>query len=151
MDDDIRVLYVDDNATSLMLRSDLLNEFDSIAVSTATSVTEGLALLDETDFDCILSDLYMPNRDGMEFLAAVRERDPHLPFILFSAIQPDGIVEKALAANVTDYVVKDDADGFHHVLVNRIEQYVAHHRATKWLFDPTGPEIPQKEYRRKKH
>ena len=133
MADAIRVLYVDDNATSLEFRSHVLSEFDSIAVSTATTVTAGLERLDRGDIDCVLSDLNMPNRDGMEFLAAVRERHPQLPFILLTGLQPDEVVEAALEANVTDYVVKDDAAGFHDVLVNRIEQFVAHYRIKKHL------------------
>ena len=135
MADAIRVLYVDDNTASLQFRSHVLSEFDSIAVSTATCVTAGLERLDRGDIDCVLSDLNMPNRDGIEFLAAVRKRHPQIPFILFSGSQPDGVVREALDANVTDYVVKTDADGFHDVLVNRIEQFVEHHRTTKQLHD----------------
>ena len=134
----IRVLYVDDNPTSLRFRADLLARFDGMEIHTAADVPEGLRRLDESEFDCVLSALATPSKDGLAFLTAVRQRDAHLPFILFASAQSRASVSDALEADVTDFIVKRDVDEFQEVLVNRIEQFVAHYRVTKQLGSVEG-------------
>ena len=134
----IHVLYVDDNPASLRFRSRLLEQFEGIEVTTASSVSEGLRRLEGNAFDCVLSDLHMPDQDGLDFLRDVRSRHAELPFILFTAGQPQAAVGKALEADVTDYIVKRDVDEFQDVLINRIRQYVSHYRAKQRIDELEG-------------
>ena len=45
---------------------------------------EAAALLARRHFDCVISDLQMPGRDGREVLATARREQPGLPVILIS-------------------------------------------------------------------
>ncbi|OYR67543.1 hypothetical protein DJ79_08900 [Halorubrum ezzemoulense] len=82
----IRILHVDDDPDLAELVSTYLRREDShFEVVSAGSASDGLDTLAETDIDCVVSDYDMPERNGIELLEAVRERDADLPFILFTA------------------------------------------------------------------
>ncbi len=68
-----RVLVVDDQPANLMLLNSLLrrNGLKSIAVE---SGKEALQLLEEREFDVVLTDLWMPEMNGMELAMKIRER-----------------------------------------------------------------------------
>ena len=53
-----------------------------IAVDTAGSAEAGLERLGVADYEAVVSDIKMPGMDGLDFLAAVRERHPKLPILL---------------------------------------------------------------------
>lgn len=82
---DIRVLHVDDDPEFTDLSGAFLEKANNqFAVETATGADEGLDRLDTNPPDCIVSDYNMPGMDGLEFLRAVREEHPDLPFVLFT-------------------------------------------------------------------
>ena len=60
-----RVLIVDDGPVNLMLARQVL-ERQGLEVETATSGAEALACLEQTCFDLVLLDIFMPGMDGME-------------------------------------------------------------------------------------
>jgi two-component system NtrC family sensor kinase len=72
-----RVLVVDDEPELASMMRDAL-EAAGHEVATAESGAVALALLGETRFDAVVSDLRMPDTDGCALWAAVRERDPAL-------------------------------------------------------------------------
>ncbi|MFB6196813.1 MAG: response regulator, partial [Halobacteriaceae archaeon] len=72
--DRIKVLHVDDEPGFADTVSEFLErEDDRITVETAREAEAGLDALDETEFDCIISDYEMPGQNGIEFLETVRE------------------------------------------------------------------------------
>lgn len=138
MADTIRILYVDDDATSLRLRADVIEDHERIEVVTASTVAAGLDRLATDDVDCVLSDVEMPDRDGFDFLERVRERDPHLPFVLFGSDPSADVVEAALAAGATDYVPKSLCRISYRLLTNRIVDAVEHHRTRRRVTPDEG-------------
>jgi len=60
----------------------------------------------DVDAACVISDLRMPAMSGLELLAALRERDFSLPFILVTAHDKPGMREQALSNGATAYLVK---------------------------------------------
>lgn len=133
MDDSIRVLYVDDDPTSLRIRSELIGEHTRIEVVTESTVSAGLARLSTADVDCVLSDVDMPDRDGLDFLERVRDRDPYLPFILFSSNPSAELVDEAFEADATDCVPKSICTISHQLLAHRIVNAVEHYRRGRRL------------------
>ncbi|EMA62868.1 hybrid sensor histidine kinase/response regulator [Halorubrum lipolyticum] len=123
MGDRIRVLHVDDDPDLAEVTASFLEREDPrIAVDTASNATEGLERLDgsETAIDCVVSDHDMPGPNGIEFLEAVRERDPDLPFILYTGKGSESVASEAISAGVTDYLQKGGGTEQYEILANRV-------------------------------
>lgn len=58
------------------------------------------------EIDIILTDINMPNVDGLEFMAEVRKEDNELPILIITAFNDVNILTRAIKLNVTDYIVK---------------------------------------------
>jgi PAS domain S-box-containing protein len=125
--DTIRVLHVDDDpALAELVATFLEREDDRIVVETATRVADGLERLSEVD--CIVSDHDMPRQTGIEFLEAVREEYPDLPFILYTGKGSEAVAADAISAGVTDYLQKSGGTDQYAILANRIVNAVERYR-----------------------
>ncbi|KAB1186814.1 MULTISPECIES: PAS domain-containing protein [Haloferax] len=128
----IRVLHVDDDPYFTELTAAYLERTNEhLSVVSATRAEDGLARLSETDVDCIVSDYDMPDQTGIEFLEAVRETHPELPFILFTGKGSEEIAADAISAGATEYIQKETGTSQYTVLANRITNSVAQDRARR--------------------
>ncbi|WP_299331088.1 response regulator [Haloplanus sp.] len=122
---DIRVLHVDDDPELASVTADMLErEENRLGVETVTSASDGLARLSAAEFDCIVSDYDMPDQNGLEFLRAVRDEYPDLPFILYTGKGSEAVAGDAISAGVTDYLQKSIGSDQYAVLANRIRNAV---------------------------
>jgi CheY-like chemotaxis protein len=109
---DYRVLLIDDSS----LHNMALREFLSFGISeclTAESAREAYQVLSQTDIDCVILDMYLPDADGKEVLNNIREdeRTRDLPVIIYSGKslslkEKESLLEKATAVvpkNVRSY------------------------------------------------
>ena len=127
----IEVLHVDDDLQYAELTATYLHrENERLDVEIVTSASEGLTAIAQNGFDCIVSDYDMPDQNGIEFLQAVRETEPELPFILYTGKGSEAVASEAIAAGVTDYLQKKGGSSQYEVLANRIRNAVESHRAT---------------------
>lgn len=128
----IRVLHVDDESGFAELVADFLKrESNRIEVVSETAATEGLDRLEAEAIDCIVSDFDMPGMDGIDFLAAVRERYPELPFILFTGKGSEEVASEAIAKGATDYLQKGSGTEQYELLANRIANAVGQYQSEK--------------------
>lgn len=88
------VLIIDDEAAIRESLQTLL-EMEGYNVTTAANGEEGLAKLGDRPFELVLLDLALPDRNGIELLAEIREQDQHLSVIMITAY---GTVENAVRA-----------------------------------------------------
>ena len=136
----LRILHVDDDPDLAELTANMLErERSRFDVETATSVSDGLDRLDDTDYDCVVSDYDMPERNGIDFLDTFREEYPDLPFILYTGKGSEEIASEAISAGVTDYLQKETGNSQYTVLANRISNAVEKYR--------TQAELAQREQR----
>ncbi len=100
-----RILIVDDDAGTLasLSRAFALEGYTAL---TAGSAARGLERLQEEPVDAILSDVVMPEMDGLEFLARVKERSPDVPVILMSGQATLDTAVKATRLGALDFVEK---------------------------------------------
>ena len=128
----IRVLHVDDEPEFTdMAASFLEREDERFEVETATSASNGLDRLADSDFDCVISDYDMPGQSGIEFLEAVREEYPDLPFILYTGKGSEEVASDAISAGATDYLQKQTDTSQYTVLANRIANAVDQYRSSR--------------------
>ena len=134
--DPIRILHVDDEpGFAEMTATFLEREWDGFEVETATDVTEGLDRVADGTFDCIVSDYDMPERNGIDFLRAIREEHTELPFVLYTGRGSEEIASDAITAGVIDYLEKGTGTSQYTVLGNRIENAVENYRTQAELAD----------------
>ncbi|MCJ7601236.1 MAG: chemotaxis protein CheW [Desulfobulbaceae bacterium] len=86
----------------------------------ATDGVEGLALLEREKIDIIITDIEMPNMDGLEFTTRVRAdaRWSGLPIIAVTSLSGEAAEKRGLKAGVNEYMVKLDREKIIHT-VNR--------------------------------
>jgi PAS domain S-box-containing protein len=130
----IRVLLVeDDDALADLTETYLVREDDAFEVTTEAAAEPALDSLSDRDVDCIVSDHDMPGMNGLEFLDAVRDRHPELPFVLFTGKGSEEIAAEAVSAGVTDYLQKGSGTEQYAVLANRVRNAVEKRRSQQAL------------------
>ena len=128
----VTVLNVDDDRSLLELTREFLErEDDRFDIETATSAADGLDTIRDRRPDCIVSDYEMPGTNGIEFLRAVREELPDIPFILFTGKGSEAVASEAISAGVTDYLQKGTGTEQYELLANRIGNAVQARRAAQ--------------------
>ncbi len=133
MGDAIRILHVDDDPDFADLTAEFLQrDDDRLTIETALSGADGLDRLTPA-VDCIVSDYEMPEMNGLEFLEAVREDHPDLPFILFTGKGSEEVASEALTLGATDYLQKATGTDQYELLANRVSRAVAQFRAEREL------------------
>lgn len=124
------ILHVDDEpAFAELQRTYLEDVFETeFSMETVTDPVAGRAYLDEHDVDCVVCDYDMPEMDGIELLASVREAHPTLPFVLLTARGSEEVASEAMRLGATDYVPKPSGSKEYRALANRIHSVVAQYR-----------------------
>jgi CheY-like chemotaxis protein len=112
---DPRILLVDDNT---IVRDMLVDLVESLGYHTdaAAGGEEALALFDRSHYGMVLTDLLMPGMSGWDVLAALRQRDPHVPVVIVTgspvvgdprASQPGvAVLKKPVDVTTLDSMIK---------------------------------------------
>jgi DNA-binding NtrC family response regulator len=90
-----RILVVDDEAPLLMTLVANL-ELEGFDVREARNAEEALALVENHEFDVVLSDIRMPGKNGVELCHDVHQVKPELPVILMTAFSVEGLLREAV-------------------------------------------------------
>jgi CheY-like chemotaxis protein len=131
-----RILLAEDNIVNQRLVVRLLEKHGHTMI-VANTGREVLAALDQQSVDLVLMDVQMPDMDGLEATAIIREqerqRGGHLPIIALTAHAMKGDQDRCLASGMDDYISKP---------INAQTLWTAISRA---LNDVTPPDFPARK------
>lgn len=99
------ILVVDDDKNIRRLMQAVL-EKENYTVSTAADGAEALAVMDKEHIDLVLLDVMMPNMDGYQFTATVRESNSELPILMLSAKHLPDERKLGFIVGTDDYMTK---------------------------------------------
>src|SRR2546423_9495537 len=99
------ILIIDDEA-AIRESLETLLAIEGYNVETARNAEEGLAMLAAAPRDLVLLDFALPDRNGLEVLEEIRQRDPQLPVIMITAYGTVENAVKAIQGGATNFIQK---------------------------------------------
>jgi CheY-like chemotaxis protein/anti-sigma regulatory factor (Ser/Thr protein kinase) len=100
------VLVVDDSAVDRHLAGAIVHKLEGWQAIFAGHGREALEVIERQPPDIVLTDLLMPEMDGLELVQAVRAKYPLIPVILMTAHGSEDVAIQALQKGAASYVPK---------------------------------------------
>ena len=108
-DRSLKILVAEDNAVNQKLAVTILKKYGHL-VTVVSNGKDAVDILNEQKFDLVLMDIQMPEMDGFEATAAIREKEKstseHIPIIAMTAHAMKGDKELCLESGMDGYVCK---------------------------------------------
>lgn len=101
----LKVLVVDDEQIVLDSAHRHLRH-DNYELHKALSAMEGMKLIESESIDVVLTDLMMPEMDGLEFLKVIKEKHPRIPVIMITGYATINTALQSMQLGAFDYVAK---------------------------------------------
>ena len=103
----ISLLLVDDDPALLSaLTRTITLRISDVQVETALSAEAALTLLQQHEYDVLVSDFKMPGMDGLELLSQVQRQFPEMPVLLITGYGQHDLAVQALRGGAYDYLQK---------------------------------------------
>jgi len=101
------ILVVDDHAIVRSAITDMLEKAGIYEIYPAENGFEALEYVDEYEFDLVLMDIVMPEKDGIETTKELLKKNPVLKVLVLTGSYDKEDVFKMLEAGASGYVLKD--------------------------------------------
>lgn len=101
----MKALLVEDDPTMALLTKQVLEQ-EGFAVDLAATGNDAQTLAMVNDYDAIILDLVLPDRNGLSVLQALRKEGRSTPVIVLTGTQDSSTTVRALDAGADDYVTK---------------------------------------------
>ena len=100
-----RILIIDDDTYICKLLDRYLSK-NGYETETALTGASAVAKLKESDFDLVLSDYRLPDKDGFYILNLVKSKNSSVPVIIMTAYEEMGTAIKLIKSGAYDYITK---------------------------------------------
>src|SRR5258708_27624342 len=119
--DSPHILLVDDDTALLQALPHMVAlRIHGVSVDTSDSAPRALEQIQEHDYDVIVSDIKMPEMDGLELLTKIQELRPDIPTLLITGRADQSLIIQALRNGAYDFIEKP---------IDRVYFVAALHRA----------------------
>ncbi|MFZ6709014.1 response regulator [Undibacterium sp. TC9W] len=103
----INVLVVDDHAVVREgIKSIISTTTDMAIIAEAETGLEAIRLSRQLDFEVLLMDIALPDRNGIEVLKQIKSEKPHIAVLMFSIHREDQYAVRALKAGASGFLNK---------------------------------------------
>jgi DNA-binding NtrC family response regulator len=118
----VQVLVVDDDPSSRQYCLDLLEKLGYAAAS-ATSPTQALPFLENGEVDIVLSDVHMPDGNGIDLLRTIKANHPGIEVLVMTGFGTIPEAVESVKLGAYDYITKPIAsDDFRRLLERLVEK-----------------------------
>ncbi len=116
-----KILIVDDELNMRLVLSAMLKK-EGFDVSSASNGREALQVLQSNRFAVVITDLKMPDIDGMKLLSCISEQHPEVPVIMITAHGTIATAVEALKKGAFDYITKPfDLDDLKNIISKAVK------------------------------
>ena len=127
-------MHVDDDHCLLEVSKQILSSENDFEIENAISVDEAFQKMQQREFDVIISDYEMPQKNGLDFLKKLREQNKLIPFILFTGKGREDVAVKALNLGADRYLDKNGSpETVYCELAHAINAIVERRKSTQLL------------------
>ncbi len=116
------ILIVDDEPNYLIVLSELLRD-EGFEVFTAPGGEDALGIVREVDLDIVITDMQMPDMDGMQLMQAIKGINTELPIIIITAYAEIEKAVEAMQAGAFSYLAKPFSNDELIVNINKAVQH----------------------------
>jgi two-component system chemotaxis response regulator CheY len=108
LDKNMKILVVDDFSTMRRIIKNLLKDLGFTSIQEADDGNTALPMLQQGDFDFVVTDWNMPGMQGIDLLRAIRADGnlKHIPVLMVTAEAKKEQIIAAAQAGVNGYVIK---------------------------------------------
>ena len=129
----LNVLLVDDDiADRKIIRRTLAENVTEVKVVEASSVAEGLGIMQSQNFDVILLDYRMPDVSGLEMVQQLRSRPDlgSIAIVMMSASENEALAVQCIEAGAQDFIQKDDLQrlNLHRAMIHAHKRFELEHK-----------------------
>lgn len=118
----VNILLIENNEVDVRLLNELLNNAreGKYGITTTVTLKGGLAQLADNKFDVVLTELNLPDTDGVNTITLIQEQDSSVPIIVRSGQDSEELALQVVQMGAQDYLVKGQGDG---LLISRSIEY----------------------------
>jgi len=129
----MKILAIDDEPHMLKLLERIITEKTSYVITTLNNSLEIENVLNQNQFDLIISDLKMPGNDGLDILQMVKEKNRPEEVILITAFGSMDSATKAISMGAFDYITKPfKKEQIIHTIDRAMNCHCTKTKARKW-------------------
>ena len=134
----LNILIIEDNPADIRLVQEMLADTieEGLKLVAANGLKQGLEVLAAGNIDITLLDLGLPDSQGLDTLARLREAAPDVPIIILTGLDDEETAEAAARELAQGYLVKGQLDGS--TLVRSIHYAIEHNRTISALRSSKG-------------
>lgn len=101
----ITILYVEDDEDTIEVMKNTLSEF-SKNIIIAKNGEEAMNVINTRDINLIITDIEMPDKNGIEFIREVRSTNLNIPVVVFTAYSTKDYLLECVNLNIQGYIQK---------------------------------------------
>lgn len=112
MEENLKVLLIEDNPGDAYLIEDYLEEFAdfSYELIIVETLNEALSILKGQPFDLILSDISLPDSDGISTFFRIHNEKPLIPIIILSGSNEEIFESYVIKEGAHDFFIKGQTE-----------------------------------------
>jgi sigma-B regulation protein RsbU (phosphoserine phosphatase) len=109
----VKLLLIEDNPSDARLIEVMLEHASNglFDIEHVERLNAGLKRLEKGDINVVLSDLSLPDSDGLDTFARLHAKVPQIPIIVLSGLNDTNLALKAVHEGAQDYLIKGEVDG----------------------------------------